>query len=69
MRVLRPHGDKTITCHFKSALHEVKRNYYSDFFFNPHELTKIVLQSSTKFYGVKLKHLAQRTEPKRVVLF
>ena len=27
-------------------------------FFNPHELTKIILQSSTKFYGVKLNHLA-----------
>ena len=27
-------------------------------FFNPHQLTKIVLESSTKFYGVKLNHLA-----------
>ena len=32
----------------------MKRDYYSDsffsFFFNPHELTKIVLKSSTKYY-------------------
>ena len=28
------------------------------FFFNPHELTKIVLESSTKFYAPKLNHLA-----------
>ena len=27
-------------------------------FFNPHELTKIVLKSSRKFYGPKLNHLA-----------
>ena len=43
---------------FKSALHEVKRDYNIDFFFNPHELTKIVLESSTKFYGTKLNNLA-----------
>ena len=38
-------------------------------FLNPHELTKIVLQSSTKFYGPKLNHLALRTEPKRFSSF
>ena len=59
---------------FQSALHEVKLDYYSDsffdFFFNPHnELTKIVLQRSTKFDGVKLNHLAQRTEAKWFFLF
>ena len=32
----------------------MKRDYYSDSFFNPHELTKKALESSTKFYGVKL---------------
>ena len=42
---------------------------HSDSFFNPHELTKIVLRSSTKFYGVKLNHLVKRTEPKTVLLF
>ena len=44
---------------FYSALHEVKGDYYSDFFsfFNPHELTKIFLESSTQFYGPKLTHL------------
>ena len=43
----------------KIALHEVKRDYCSDsFFFNPRELSKIVLRSSTKCYGVKLNHLA-----------
>ena len=35
---------------------------YSDpcfsFFFNPHELTIIVLKSSTHFYGPKLTHFA-----------
>ena len=35
---------------YQSALHEVKRDYHSDsFFFNPHELTKIVQQ---KFYKI-----------------
>ena len=34
---------------FYSALHEVKRDYYSDSFFNPHELTEIATKSSTKF--------------------
>ena len=29
--------------------HRVKRDYCSDFFFNPHELTKIFLQ---KFYEI-----------------
>ena len=48
---------------------EVKRNYYSDSFFNPHELAKIFLESSTKFYGFKLEHLAYRTEPKKFNLF
>ena len=38
-------------------------------FFNPHELTKIGLKSSTKFYGPKMNHLASRTEPKRFFLF
>ena len=33
-------------------------------FFISHELTKIVLESSTKLYGVNLNHLAWRTEPK-----
>ena len=37
-------------------------------FFNPHELTKIVLISSTK-YSTKLHHLPYRTEPKRFFLF
>ena len=32
----------------RTATYEVKRDYTSDFFFNPHELTKIVLESSTK---------------------
>ena len=32
-------------------------------------MVKIVLQSSTKFYGVKLNHLAQGSEPKRLLLF
>ena len=51
----------------------MKRDYYSDSlfssFFNPHELTKIVLKSSTKYYCTKLHHLAWRTEPKRFFLF
>ena len=38
-------------------------------FFNPHELTKIVLKNSTKYYCTKLHHLAERTEPKRFFLF
>ena len=38
-------------------------------FFNPRELTKIVLQSSTQFYDVKLKQLGQGTEPKKLFLF
>ena len=52
-----------------SWIHEVKRDYYSDSFFYPHELTKIVLKSSTKYYCTKLHHLAQRTEPKMFLLF
>ena len=48
----------------------MKRDYYSDsFFFYPHELTKIVLKSSTKYYCTKLHYLAQRTEPKWFYLF
>ena len=59
-----------VFCGSWSALHDVKRGYYSDsFFFNPHELTKIVLKSSTKFNGVNLKHLAHGTEPKNLFLF
>ena len=45
---------------FESALPEVKRDYYSGFpyfFFNPHELTKIVPKSSTKFYCTKMHYL------------
>ena len=38
-------------------------------FLNPHELTKIILQSCTKFYGVKLKHLGLGTEPKSFSFF
>ena len=38
-------------------------------FFHPHELTKIVLKSSTKYYCTKLQHLAWRTEPKKFFLF
>ena len=34
-----------------------------------YELTKIVLQSSTKFYGVKLNQLVKGTEPKTFSLF
>ena len=49
----------------------MKRKYYSgfSFFFNPHELTKIVLKSSRKYYCTKLHSLVQRTEPKRFFLF
>ena len=50
---------------FQSALHEVKRDYYSEcFLLNPHELTKIVLQSSTKFFVVKWNHLASELKQK-----
>ena len=35
---------------------EAKRDCNSDSFFNPHELTKMVLQSSTKFEGTKVYH-------------
>ena len=38
-------------------------------FFNPHELTKIVLESFLKLYGVKLNYLAKATEPKWFFLF
>ena len=38
-------------------------------FFNPHELTKIVLKSSTKYNCTKLHYLVKRTEPKRFFLF
>ena len=55
-----------------SALQEVKRDYYGDsffLFFNLNELFKIVLKSSTKFYGPKLNPLAQGTETKRFFPF
>ena len=45
------------------------RSRLASFFFNAHELTKIVLKSSTQFYGPKLTHLAYRTEPKKFFLF
>ena len=32
--------------------------------FNPHELAKIVLESSTKFYGVELNHLPSELNQK-----
>ena len=47
----------------------MKRDYYSGFFFNPHELAKIVLKSSTKYYCTKLHYLVYRTEQKRFFRF
>ena len=38
-------------------------------FFYPHELTKIVLKSSSKYYCTKKHYLALRTEPKKFFLF
>ena len=43
---------------------QTRFHFKSDFLFNPHELTKIVI-ISTKFQGPKLHHLAERTGPKK----
>ena len=43
---------------FQSALHEVKRDYNSDFF----QSTRTDQNSSTKFYAAELYHLAKGTE-------